>query len=698
MGEVWLAEDTELPRKVAVKLLARHLAGDADAVERLLREARAAASVDHPAVVTVYEVGVVDGQPFLVMQRVEGETLERRLEQGPLSLPDAIATISRIADALAEVHALGIVHRDLKPANVILSPHGPKVLDFGVASVKGSPSLTTAGTTVGSPLTMSPELLVGRSPDNRADLWALGVMLYQAVTGRLPFNGPSIEAVMHSILNDTPLAPSAIRSGVPADLDFIVLKLLRKDPAHRYARAEELIADLESCSIDGRSTLSEPVREPGAGTALRKVAVIPFELMSTDPDDVYLASGLVEDLIVDLTRLPGVQVTNRAEVQAYVGRSVPPRTIARELGVDHVVLGSVRRAGTRARITTQLVRASDGHLQWADRFDRTLEDLFDVQAEVSKRIVEALEVALSPSDRDMLDRAPTADREAYRLYLDAHEKDLSRLRDQNLVAEDLLKEAIARDPDFALAHALLGRVYARRAMHWWAGLEVVEPALAHAQRALELQPELLEGLLALAMVHRMRGESQAMREVVARIVAIDPSHPEAGEWAAWSYMADGKPEIAAGILKNVLSRRPTHYSALSWLGQCYDMLGLAEERRRNLTEAIDAAVEELRRHSDNVHARSLLAGQLAQIGDVEGAIAQAERAIAIAPHDGRIRYNAACTYARLGKKEKAFAELLEGIRNVPNYIADWPRRDPDMALLHDDPEFIRLFGKAEPAR
>ncbi len=233
MGDVWLAEDTELPRKVAIKLLAPHLAGDSDAVERLLREARAAASVDHPAVVTVYEVGVVDGRPFLVMQRVEGETLERRLEQGPLSLPEAVGIISRIADALAEVHALGIVHRDLKPANVILSPHGPKVLDFGIASVKGSPALTSAGVAVGSPLSMSPELLLGRPPDNRADLWALGVMLYLAITGRPPFTGSSIEAVMHSILNDTPKAPSAMRAGVTPDLDYIVLKLLRKERAPR---------------------------------------------------------------------------------------------------------------------------------------------------------------------------------------------------------------------------------------------------------------------------------------------------------------------------------------------------------------------------------------------------------------------------------------------------------------------------------
>ncbi|TMQ53533.1 MAG: hypothetical protein E6K72_08340 [Candidatus Eisenbacteria bacterium] len=420
MGEVWLAEDTQLPRQVAVKLLPSTLTQDPEAVDRLLREAQAAASVDHPAVVTVYEAGLDAGRPYLVMQRAEGETLEERLARGPLPIADAIDLAVKIADALAEVHALGIVHRDLKPANVILTARGPKVLDFGVASLRGSPRLTATGIAVGTPYAMSPEQMKGLPPDNRSDLWALGVMLYQALTGKRPFEGASFEAVMHAVLNTQPPPPSALGSGIGPDLDFIVMKLLRKDAAHRYARAEELIADLTSC---------EACRaEPGASSrALReaprppRLAVLPFEVMSADSDDAYLAAGLAEDLIVDLTRLGGLTVASRAEVAPYRDRAVPPRTLARELAADYVLLGSVRRAGNRARISTQLVRASDGHALWADRFDRTLEDLFDVQAEVSKRIVEALHLALKPGEREMLDRAPTRSAEAYRFYLRARE-------------------------------------------------------------------------------------------------------------------------------------------------------------------------------------------------------------------------------------------------------------------------------------
>jgi len=693
MGEVWLAEDTQLPRQVAVKLLPAALAQDPEAVDRLLREAQAAASVDHPAVVTVYEAGLDAGRPYLVMQRAEGETLEERLERGPLPVGEAIDLTAKIADALAEVHALGIVHRDLKPANVILTARGPKVLDFGVASLRGSPRLTATGSAVGTPYAMSPEQMKGLPPDNRSDLWALGVMLYQALTGKRPFEGASYEAVMHAVLNTQPPPPSALRAGIGHDLDYMVMKLLRKDAAHRYARAEELIADLASCEacrvdLQGSAPAKEAPRPP-------RLAVIPFEVMSADADDAFLAAGLAEDLIVDLTRLGGLTVVSRAEVAPYRDRAVPPRTLARELSADYVLLGSVRRAGNRARISTQLVRASDGNALWADRFDRTLEDLFDVQAEVSKRIVEALHLALQPGEREMLDRAPTRSAEAYRFYLRAREL-MDKSREENLRAEELLKQALVLDPDFALGLASLGETYVRRPMHWWAGLELADRALPFAERALQLEPNLLEALLARAMVHRVRGEAPQLLAVLERIASLDPDHPDAVEWSAWSYMSMGQPERALGMLERQMTVHPERYRGLSWLEQCYDMLGRPEDVRRIRRIAREKLIEVVRQRPDDVYPRSLLATRLVQSGEREAGIRQTERTIEMAPYDGRIRYNAACAFARAGMPERAILELKEGIREIPSYLSDWPRRDPDLASLRDHPEFIRLFGKAEP--
>jgi non-specific serine/threonine protein kinase len=696
MGEVWLAEDTQLPRQVAVKLLPRHLAGDPEAVERLQREAQAAASVDHPAVVTVYEAGIADGRPYIVMQKVEGETLEQRLARGPMDTDEALRLALDIADALAEVHALGIVHRDLKPANIIMSARGPRILDFGIASVKGSPRMTATGIAVGTPLAMSPEQIRGFPADHRSDLWSLGVILYQALTGRRPFDGETFEAVTYRVLNENPPAPGTLREGISPDLDYAVSKLLRKDPDHRYSRAEDMMADLKCCLMEAPGAGTPPAQAGPVKPAPPRVAVLYFDVMSANPDDRYLADGLVEDLIVDLTRVQNVHVATRAEVQPYRDRNLPPRTLARELGVDFVLLGGVRRAGNRARISVQLVRAGDGHTLWAERFDRTLEDLFDMQAEVSKRIVDALQVALKPEERAMLDRSPTTSHEAYTYYLRAVDL-LDKGRDDNRRAEALLKEALTLDPDFALAHAMLGQCYALRGMRWWgAPREVAELAMPHAQRALELDPDLPEAHVVCSMVERLRGNTEGLIESLGRIVERNPNDFNAREWVGWSYMVLGRNDEAEAVLEKLASERPDKFVPVSYLATVYESTGREDLARAAYARAMEVEVEHLRKHPDDALARAYVAISLIREGKIDQGVAQAEMASALAPDDGRNRYNVACAFARAGLKERAMRELRAALELVQDYISDWPRRDPDLAILHDDPEFIRLFGTAGP--
>ena len=703
MGEVWLAEDTQLPRRVAVKLLPRHLASDPEAVERLLREARAAASVDHPNVVTVYEAGTLDGQPFLVMQRVEGDTLEKRLERGALPVGEAVTMVSAIADALAEVHALGIVHRDLKPSNIMLTPRGPKVLDFGIAAVRGNAALTEAGYAVGTPLFMSPEQLQGLPPDNRSDLWSLGVILYQALTGARPFPGENLAAISHAVLNQQPPAPSRRNPSVPTALDYVVDKLLRKDPALRYARAEDLIADLASLPANSRGGASGATSAmPGATGAATaavpasrptpRLAVLYFETLSADADDAFLAAGLTEDLIVDLARVDGVRVAARGEVQPFRGRDLPPRTVARELNVDFIVQGSVRRAGQRARISAQLVRASDGQAAWAERFDRSLDDLFEVQAEVSKRIVEALQVTLRPAEREMLSRAPSRNREAYALYLRGRALLDENRRDSNLRAEEILKQAVALDDQFALAHAALSECYGRRMTSWWGGHELIEDARRHARRALALDPDLPEAHMAMGTVYRAEGNAEQLLAEIRAAARPDTTDPTLLHWAGWSMMTQGRYEEGLEILERAYRQHPRHYRIGSALTDAYVLLGRRDDEKRMLTEILEVLVEVLDREPDNVDARVFLGISLAQSGQPAAGIAQAERAIASAPDDGRVRYNAACTFAIAGQPERAIEELRTMVKLAPYHLTDWLRQDPDLSSLHGHPEFVSMFG------
>jgi adenylate cyclase len=467
-----------------------------------------------------------------------------------------------------------------------------------------------------------------------------------------------------------------------------VLKLLRKEPAQRYSRAEELLVDLHACQ--GELTAAVASRsEPN----LRRVAVLYFEVLGSSPEDGFLAAGLTDDLIIDLTRLGGVSVASREDVRVYRDRAVPPRTLGRELGVDYVLLGSVRRAGNRIRVAAQLVRASDGQVLWADRFDRTLEDLFALQAEVSNRIVEALQVALRPGEREMLSRPPTKSSEAYTFYLKARELLDKGIGEENRRAEQMLLRAIALDPEFALAHAALGECYAVRALKWWAGPEAIEPALSCARRALELEPDLPDAHLARAIALRVREDPTAL-EALEKAITMAPDHAEALTWAAFVYMTLGKAEKAAPILERVLERHPRHYRAAVYLVGAYELLGHSDQVARSIRQAIEVCVDHLRHHPDDALARAFLGGLLVRSGRPESGISQAEQALAIAPEDGRIRYNVACVFARAGLADRAFEQLREGIRITPGYFASWTPRDPDFASLREHPEFIRLFSHA----
>ncbi|TMQ72482.1 MAG: hypothetical protein E6K80_02715 [Candidatus Eisenbacteria bacterium] len=593
---------------------------------------------------------------------------------------------------MAQPRRSGRDRADLKASNVVLTARGPKILDFGLASLRGAPQLTLSGATLGTPGSMSPEQIKGGPPDNRSDLWALGVMLFEMLTGAAPFAGDSLEAVAYQVLHRDPPAPNSVRSEVGPDLDYIVLKLLRKDPKHRYARAEDLVADLQSA----RAGASSAPASEAESKAPPRVAVLHFEVMSSDPDDAYLAAGLTEDLIVDLSRVRGVRVATRAEVIPYRDRVVPPRTVARELAVDYVLTGSVRRAGKRARISAQMVRGDDGHAVWTERFDRTLDDLFDVQAEVSKRITEALQVALEPDELAMLDRAPTRNPEAYRLYLSARaELDEDYSPERNHRAQALLENALQLDPRFALAHAMLAETYAVRSFTSPQFRDHTEVALAAADRALAIEPTLTEAYTARAVVYFLRSEPEKVRENVEKVVALNPDRPQELEWTAWAAIAGGHPEDAVDIVQDLVERYPDRYRPISHMVSCYELLGRTDDLPRLRQLQIERLTEYVRRHPHHAHARSLLAIALARDGQEEAGIAQAEMAHRYAPFEGPVQYNLACTLAIAGRIDRAVEELKKSLSSYQTR-PDWPLRDPDLVNVRDHPEIRKLFAGDPP--
>jgi eukaryotic-like serine/threonine-protein kinase len=422
MGEVYLAEDTKLGRKVAIKLLPPETADDEQSKKRLLREAQAAATLDHSNVCAIYEVGEQDGHGFIVMQYLEGETLSNRIKNKPLELKEALDVAVQVADALAEAHSRGVTHRDIKPQNIMISAKKQvKVLDFGLAKLiqdrqisiseaTAESLITGPGMLVGTVPYMSPEQLRGEVVDARSDLFSLGVVLYEMIAGSPPFAGATVADLLVSILDKAPLPLASHVAEAPAALDHLINRCLAKQRQQRYPSARELLTDLRSLAAQ----LSQP--QPAAKPS-PSIAVLAFINMSADPENEYFCDGLAAELLNALAKIKALRVAARTSAFFFKGKNTDAREIGQNLNVGAVLEGSVRKVGNRLRITAQLINVADGYHLWSERYDREMEDIFDLQDEISLAIVDALKVELMGVEKAAVVKRYTDNAEAYQLYL-----------------------------------------------------------------------------------------------------------------------------------------------------------------------------------------------------------------------------------------------------------------------------------------
>jgi serine/threonine protein kinase/tetratricopeptide (TPR) repeat protein len=495
MGEVFRATDTKLGRDVALKVLPVEMASDPERLARFRREARTVAALNHPHIVTIFSVEEAEGIHFLTMELVEGQTLDRLIPVTGLS-GDRIADVaSALAEALAAAHEKGIVHRDLKPANVMLTNDGRvKVLDFGLAkevreSEPNDATMTSAGRTavgivMGTPAYMSPEQIAGRVLDHRTDIFSLGIILYEMASGRRPFQGASSAELASAILRDTPRPIGELRSDVTQELSRLIERCLQKDPQDRFASAREIRDGLQAF-LRSSASGSRPV---STATPAPSIAVLPFINRSGDADNEYFSDGLSEDLINALSRLAGLKVASRTSAFRFRGSDLDIRQIGRQLDVATVVEGSVRRAGTRLRITAQLVNAENGYQLWSERYDRQMADVFEIQDEIVAAIVQAVVPALLGEAAHAVQRS-TENTDAYELYLKGrhywHQRSPSTLR----LAIQSFQQAIQIDPQYALAYAGLADCYGILRVYGWVSAEEGRPpAYAAMTQAMALDP------------------------------------------------------------------------------------------------------------------------------------------------------------------------------------------------------------------
>jgi serine/threonine protein kinase/Flp pilus assembly protein TadD len=734
MGVVFNAKDMRLGRNVALKFLPAETVSDKQALERFQREARAASALNHPNICTIYDVGEVDGKPFIAMELLEGQTLKHRIANKSMSVGQVIELGIQIADALDAAHKKGIVHRDIKPANIFITERGQaKVLDFGLAKVEGKrdpaadtvnqsamrtiahdvtlENLTSPGSSIGTVAYMSPEQARGEELDHRTDLFSLGVVLYEMATSELPFTGNTAAIIFNGILNETPKPASGVNSKMPAEMDRIIAKTLEKDRDLRCQTATELRADLKRLKrdMDASSVRSDsdshasPAASSGSSSAVRSdslkksVAVLYFENQGGGKEDEYFRDGMTEDIITELSKITQLQIFPRSEMLAFRDKPVSAPQVGQQLGATHVLEGTVRRSGNRLRITAQLVEGSTRHSVWAERYDRQLEDVFAIQDEIARSIAQALRISLTPQEEKTIGLKPTENTQAYDFYL----RGRSYTRRENIdYALQMFEQAISLDKNFALAHAgianLCGLIYELREQN----TDWITRGVTACDRAMALAPDLPEVMVARARLFYAQKKYQES-ELMARR-AIERKRDCDGAWniLGRALLSSGNYEEAVKLAEQAVENNGDDYNIYIPYDVCMEKLGRKKEAL-HLRERMNLVLrQQLEMVPEDVRARILLATNLAYFGEPEESIRHLQTAVALRPNDGNVIYNAACTYGVLGRKAEALDTLKRAFAAGYGNL-NWASKDADLECLHDNPEFRSLVGlspaTADPA-
>jgi eukaryotic-like serine/threonine-protein kinase len=740
MGTVYRALDTRLNREVALKFLSVHLSAHRVAQERLLAEARAAASLEHPNVCVVHEIGETDDcRPYIVMALCEGETLKEKLRLGPLDPAEVVEIATQTARGLAAAHARGIIHRDVKPGNVMLGTGGTvTLLDFGLAKVA---DLTIAGPgmTPGTLAYMSPEQARGDPVDQRTDLWSLGVVFYEMLTGTRPFRGASDHALFQAILHDEPEPISQQRPETPEPLRRIVERLLRKDPDARYGEAEDLLADLAQGRLSAASRRRRALLA-GAAIALvalvgvafwqagrgrepegASIAVLPLTTLGADAGDDALADGMTSELIAMLAKSGQMRVIASTSVFAFKGRPFDVRRIGDSLRVSHILEGGLQKIGSRLRLQVRLVDARDGSTRWSETYDREMKDVFATEDALARAVTRELEVRLVGRTGNLL-RHRTPSIAAYELYLRGNDQTLFFTDSGIRAGLEYFQRAIALDSTYAAAYAGAARMYTLLAGRSDFSLsELHARAAAAARKAVTLDDSLPEAHAALGIVQLWGGDLAAAETEQRRALALNPAEPRVHEYLVNVALFAGRPAEALAEARLGLEADPLSPTAIAQVAVALYHNGRCDEARAQLqliaglrprvrrAVAVTAlcfaeqrkwpeAIAALRQETETggLHVRTMLGFVLARSGQRDEAREILAELLARQQRGGNVASDVAVVYAGLGDLDRAFTWLNWAV-DEGSLASNTPllreMMGPAFRELRRDPRFERVRSR-----
>jgi serine/threonine protein kinase/Tfp pilus assembly protein PilF len=687
MATVYRARDPRHGRSVAVKVLNSDVAA-ALGVERFLQEIKTVASLTHPHIVPVHDSGETGGVLFYVMPHVQGETLRGRITREKTIPPAEVVRITRqLAAALDFAHRHGVVHRDIKPENIILFEGEPLILDFGIAkaiSAAGGASLTRTGIAIGTPAYLSPEQASGETNlDGRSDQYSLACVVYEMLGGAPPFVANTPQSVIAKRFSGPPpRLPAASR--VPAAASDVLLRALSLDPESRFPTVTEFALALTD-AIPGEGAAA-------ADSGKRSVAVLPFTNMSPDAENEFFTDGITEEIINALTKIRALDVASRTSAFAFKGSKEPIGEIGNRLKVQTVLEGSVRKAGNRLRISTQLIDVATSFPLWSERYDREMEDVFAIQDEIATSIVNALKVVLSAKEEAAIRKVkvPTQSVRAYEYYLRGRQLFHQRRAETLDAAEDMYRRAIALDPDYATAYAGLADCSAFRFFEHAGGDEALAQAESASKRALKLDPELAEAHASRGLTLTYQRRFSEAAEEFERAMELDPTLYEAPWYYARALQAEGNKERAVELYERAAQLRVDDYQAISFAATLSRSFRPAEESLEFARRTVAAIERALTLNPGDSRALYLGALNLEYLGDSVRSEEWARRAVASDPTNPLTLYNIGCLHAVAGRTGLALDHLEraveQGMRN-----RDWFMTDPDLESVRGDPRFQALL-------
>lgn len=688
MGVVYKAHDLTLDRDVALKSLPYGVSSSARERDRFIHEAKAASAMNHPNIYTIHDILDHNNQIFIVMELVEGESLRTSIqhyrEGESLPLRQATDWTIQIASGLKAAHERKIIHHDIKPENIIVTKDGLlKIMDFGIAQFSETRPDSPLQRVAGSISYMSPEQIQGLETDHRTDIWSLGVVVYEMLTGEPPFKAEHEAAMEYLIVNEQPLPPSSHDRRIPAVLDACVMRMIEKARERRFQSCDEILAMMRRIANDIEQ--NERVQEQ------KSIALLPFQNISTDTSGDYFSDGLTEELIYSLSRLQNMRVVSRTSIMQYKNTRKNLKTIGEELGVGYVLEGSIRRFQDELRITIQLVDVKTDTQLWAEKYRGTLSDIFDIQEEVSREVVNALTIKLSPAEKHTLVRRSTQNPEAFDYHLRAREA-LNRMTKQDLKsAIQLFTRALELDNHYALAYAGLGQVYADLYFSFEKKDIYLDKAIEVCLKALSIDPTLSEAYAALGLAYFDKKMLDESLHAVRKAIDLNPKSFMAYWILGRIYHTTDRDREAIEPYKKVVELNPDFYAVHMDLRTVYERLGDAERYEEEVRNELNSYPKYLARYPEDPRAHIFYAVALARSKRLDEAKAEAAKAIELNPYDPLMLYNTACFYAQIGEKKLALQSLRNSISaGLENF--EWIRRDPDLESIRKEPEYAELIS------